>query len=219
MSQTIVMMTLVIARIAAHENRHMRAESDSDSRRILCFRQWRHDRKSRADLVFFSAPCELRPERTNFLAISGTGKQVAGILIVGLCALAAGRALADCASECAYTYGGYGTYNYTTCYQLKCTNKKSFGATSDAYGYSWGKSSAGEAQQTAMVNCRANGNDCKIVADFSNACAAVAAVEAKNRFTVGQGNSRADAQNNALKNCGSQIGGKCEIEVWTCSTP
>ena len=149
---------------------------------------------------------------------------IAGIVIAGLCLAAQGSALADCASECAQAYGGYGTYNYTTCYQLKCTNQKSFGAiafgaSSDAYGYSWGKSSSGEAQQTAMVNCRANGNDCKIVANFSNACAAVAAVEAKNRFAVGQGNSRADAQNSAMKSCGSQIGGKCQIEVWTCSTP
>jgi hypothetical protein len=152
------------------------------------------------------------------------GKQVTGILIAGVAALAAGAAEADCASECAWVWGGYGTYNYNLCYQLQCTNKKSFGAiafgaSSDTYGYSWGKSSTGEAQQTAMVNFRANGNDCKIVANFSNACAAVAAVEDKKRFTIGQGNSRADAQAKAMKSCGSEIGGKCQIEVWTCSTP
>jgi hypothetical protein len=163
-------------------------------------------------------------KRTNFPAMRGTGKQVAGILIAGLCAFAVEAAQADCASQCAAAYGGYGSYNYTVCYQLQCTNKKSFGAlafgaSSDAYGYAWGKANAGQAQQTAMVDCRAHGDDCKIVANFSNACAAVAAVEDKKRFTVGQGNSRADAQNKAMKSCGSEIGGKCQIEVWTCSTP
>jgi len=127
------------------------------------------------------------------------GKQFAGILIAAFAALAVGRVQADCASECAWASGGYGTYNYNLCYPLQCTNKKSFGAiafgaSSDAYGYSWGKSSTGEAQQTAMVNFRANGNDCKIVANFSNACAAVAAVEAKKRFTVGQGDTRRGAE-------------------------
>jgi len=119
------------------------------------------------------------------------GKQIAGILIAGLCALAAGGAQADCASQCAYAYGGYGSYNYTTCYQLQCANKKSFGAiafgaSSDAYGYSRGKSNASEAQQIAMVNCRASCNDCKLVANFSNACAAVTAVEDKSASRWGK---------------------------------
>jgi hypothetical protein len=119
------------------------------------------------------------------------GKQVAGVLIAGLCALAECSAQADCASQCAYAYGGYGSYNYTTRYQIQCTHKKSFGAlafgsSSDAYGYSWGKSNASQAQQTAMVNCRASGDDCKIVANFSNACAAVARWKTRNALWSGK---------------------------------
>ena len=92
-----------------------------------------------------------------------------------------------------------------------------YGAKSTANGYAWGKSSKAEADRTAMVNCQKNGNDCKIVADFSNSCEAVAAVESKGRFSTGGGRSQAEAQNNAMKSCKAQIGGSCEIEVWTCA--
>lgn len=92
-----------------------------------------------------------------------------------------------------------------------------YGAKSAANGYAWGKSSKAEADRTAMVNCQNNGNDCKIVADFTNSCEAVAAAEAKGRFSTGGGKSQAEAQNNAMKSCKAQIGGSCEIEVWTCA--
>ncbi len=92
-----------------------------------------------------------------------------------------------------------------------------YGAASTANGYGWGKSTPGEAQRTAMVNCRAHGDDCKIVANFSNSCEAVAAVESKNRFAAGNGRTRTSAQDSAMKACQAQVGGKCEIEVWTCS--
>jgi hypothetical protein len=151
------------------------------------------------------------------------GRQAAFILIAGLCALAAGHAQADCASECAYTYGGYGSYNFTTCYRLNCTNKKSFGAiafgaASDAYGYSWGKASPGDGSRPRWSIARPMAMTARSspISPMPRRCGGV---EAKNCFTVGQGNSRTDAQNSAMKSCGSEIGGKCEIEVWTCSTP
>jgi hypothetical protein len=92
-----------------------------------------------------------------------------------------------------------------------------YGAQSMAYGDAYGKSSAAEAERSALGFCRPNGNDCKIVTSFSNSCAAVAAVDSKNRFTVGQGSSRAQAQSKAMASCASQIGGKCEIQDWSCS--
>jgi hypothetical protein len=91
-----------------------------------------------------------------------------------------------------------------------------YGAQSLAYGDAFGKSSAAEAQRSALGFCRPNGNDCKIVASFSNSCAAVAAVESKGRFTVGQGSSRAQAQSKAMSSCAA-IGGACVIEDWSCS--
>ena len=92
-----------------------------------------------------------------------------------------------------------------------------YGARSTANGYAYGKASRGDAQRTAMVNCRAHGDDCKIVADYANSCAAVAAVEAKSRFATGGGRSRAEAEANALGACRKQVGGQCEIEVWSCA--
>ena len=92
-----------------------------------------------------------------------------------------------------------------------------YGAKSIANGYGFDKPRAADAQATAMVNCRQHGDDCKIVANFSNSCAAVAAVEAKGRFSTGGGRTRTEAQNNAMKTCQAQVGGKCEIEVWTCA--
>jgi hypothetical protein len=134
-------------------------------------------------------------------------------------------AFADCASQCAYAYGGYGSYNYTTCYHLQCEKPKTaygalaFGAQSLSWGDAWGKSSAAAANQTALQSCLAHGNDCKLVSSFSNTCGAVAAVEAKHAFMTGLGRTQNAAQNAAMTSCQSKIGGKCEIEVWACAGP
>jgi hypothetical protein len=142
-----------------------------------------------------------------------------------LTAAFSGPAFADCASQCAYAWGGYGTYNYTTCYHLQCEKSRvaygalAFGTQSLAWGNAWGKSSAAAANQAAMQACRPNGNDCRIVSSFSNTCGAVAAVEAKHLFMTGLGSARTTAQNAAMASCQSKIGGKCEIEVWSCAGP
>ena len=94
-----------------------------------------------------------------------------------------------------------------------------YGADSTANGYAFDKSSAREAERVALANCRPHGNDCKIVASFSNSCMAVAAVESKDRFVTGKGSSGRQAQTIAMNACQSQIGGKCEIEAWTCALP
>ena len=92
-----------------------------------------------------------------------------------------------------------------------------YGARSTANGYAFGKSNMADAVHTAMANCQAHGGDCKIVASFSNSCAAVAAVESKNVFSVGQGKTRAQSQSSAMAVCTSAHGKGCEIEAWTCA--
>ena len=92
-----------------------------------------------------------------------------------------------------------------------------YGAKSTANGFAYEKSSAAEAARSALGYCGEHGKDCKVVINFSNACAAVASVRAKSRFVAAQGRDRTLAQNNALKACQSQIGGACKIEVWSCS--
>ena len=111
----------------------------------------------------------------------------------------------ECLEQCKAPSAAYGAIAY--------------GAKSTANGYAFGKASAADAQRTAMDNCRQHGDDCKIVVNFLNRCAAVAAVESKGRFSTGQGLTRAEAQNNAMKACQSQVGGACAIEVWSCALP
>ena len=92
-----------------------------------------------------------------------------------------------------------------------------YGARSTANGYAFGKNNMMAATRTAMTNCQAHGDDGKIVASFSNVCAAVAAVERKNVFSVGQGATKAQSQSQAMRACTSAHGAGCEIEVWTCA--
>jgi len=92
-----------------------------------------------------------------------------------------------------------------------------YGARSTANGFAYGKDNMMAAIHTAISNCQQHGNDCKIVASFSNVCAAVAAVESKNVFSVGQGATKAQSQSKAMDACTSAHGKGCEIEVWTCA--
>jgi hypothetical protein len=95
-----------------------------------------------------------------------------------------------------------------------------YGAGSTAFGYAFGKDTAKDADATALSNCRQGqgGDDCKIVADFSNSCAAVAAIGSTGVFEVGHGGTRDLAQAEAMRAC-SRRGGGCEIKVWTCTGP
>lgn len=92
-----------------------------------------------------------------------------------------------------------------------------YGARSTANGYAYGKGNMADAVHTAMANCLAHGDDCKIVASLSNSCAAVAAVESKGVYSVAQGKTKAQSQSGALNACTSAHGKGCEIEVWTCA--
>ena len=94
-----------------------------------------------------------------------------------------------------------------------------YGADSTANGYAFDKASAGEAERVALGNCRPHGKDCKIVASFFNSCVAVAAVESKDRFVTAKSGNGRQAQAIAMNTCQSEIGGKCEIEAWTCALP
>jgi hypothetical protein len=94
-----------------------------------------------------------------------------------------------------------------------------YGASSTAWGYSFDEETSNDAERSALRTCRQNGDDCKIVASFSNACAAVAAVESKGVFAVGQSSTRGNAESDAMSACSRQYGEGCEIEVWTCALP
>jgi hypothetical protein len=141
-------------------------------------------------------------------------------------------ARADCVDDCERAYGGCSgpeqdqcLERVQECYRLECNKPTTsygaiaYGAQSTASGYAFNEGNAGDADRSALANCQQHGNDCKIVASFSNTCAAVAAVESEGRFSTGQAGTKDQAQANAMKACQAQGGGTCEIETWTCAFP
>ncbi|MGE0666219.1 MAG: DUF4189 domain-containing protein [Sphingomonadales bacterium] len=139
-------------------------------------------------------------------------------------------AVADCVSDCrASTYcddtaGWDCSSRLNDCYRRECSGPAaSFGAiaygkVSQAYGYSFGFADSRGAQKKAMATCRINGDDCAIVATFSNGCAAVAAASGPG-YAVAQGGTEQAAQAQALKRCRADGITGCEIQVWSCAEP
>jgi hypothetical protein len=155
------------------------------------------------------------------------------LAVAGTAPLASARA-ADCYTICQQNCSspGLATYDQNFCRareqrcQQQCNARSAphgtygaiaYGAGSIAFGYAFDKDSADDAKKTALANCRQHGIDCKIVTNFSKACAAVAAVESKGVFTVAQSSSSGEAEKDAMSACSRRYGGGCEIEVWTCS--
>lgn len=93
-----------------------------------------------------------------------------------------------------------------------------FGARSGGWGVAYGKRSLQAATTAAMARCRENGPDCEIAARYENACAAVAAVKPKGRYTVGQGARTDVAEARAMAACRSTLGGPCVLWVHSCAT-
>lgn len=154
------------------------------------------------------------------------------LAIVIAAAMPLGLARADCVDECERSFGGcFGPEQdqclnrLQQCYSQQCNRPTvaygaiAYGAKSTGYGYAFDKRTQQDAERTALNNCRPNGVDCKVVASFSNSCAAVAAIESKGVFSTGSGGTEQAAQDSALKTCERTHGKGCEIEVWTCAKP
>jgi hypothetical protein len=150
-------------------------------------------------------------------------------LALGL-AMQAAPAKADCLRDC-WNEKHCDAANQSDCSWhrarciTRCSNQRAtnfgaiaYGERSHAFGYSFDQDSAAAAERVAAANCRKNGDDCKLAASFTNACAAVAS-GAKDKFAVAQAISRKQAEADALAACAKSADGKCEIEVWTCALP
>lgn len=117
-----------------------------------------------------------------------------------------GLARADCVGDqCTKPTASYGAIAY--------------GAKSTAYGTSANQRTQQGAERGALADCRSNGDDCQLVASFSQGCAAVAAIESKGVFSTGSGDTEQAAEDAALRTCERVHGRGCEIEVWNCATP
>ncbi|WP_395020724.1 DUF4189 domain-containing protein [Dongia sp.] len=152
------------------------------------------------------------------------------ILVAGLGLIAAsGLAHADCVSACqAATYcdsemnaSGECGRLLNDCYLNEC-NKTLYGAIaygtqSGAVGWSYDFNDAPSAENEALKNCSANGNDCQVVVDFWNTCAAVAAGGGVVRY--GLGDNQGQAEGGALAACQQDGGTQCTVQAWSCTGP
>lgn len=150
-------------------------------------------------------------------------------LVLAVLASIASPVRADCVSDCrASTYcdntaGWDCGSRLGDCYR-RCQGAGggvshgavAYGKTSQAWGYSYGFADAAGARRKAMSNCRPNGDDCAIVADFSNGCAAVAA-GAGPAYVVAQGKTGQAARAAALQACRAESIEGCEVQVWGCA--
>ena len=156
--------------------------------------------------------------------------RVLSIALLLLAAAPAAPASADCLRDC-WNEKHCDAVNQRDCdwhrtqCSIRCRNQRAtnfgaiaYGERSHAFGYSFDQDSAAAAERVATVNCRKNGDDCKLAASFTNTCAAVAS-GAKDKFAVAQAKSRKQAEADALTACAKSADGKCEIEVWTCALP
>jgi hypothetical protein len=148
------------------------------------------------------------------------------LIVVGLFA---GTAKADCVSACqASTYcdsemnaSGECGRRLNDCYVNEC-NKKTYGAIaygtkSGAVGWSYDFDDAPLAENEALKNCRANGDDCQVVVDFWDTCAAVAADGST--VAYGLGDTRGEAQTGAVDSCEKDGGARCAVQGWACTGP
>lgn len=140
-----------------------------------------------------------------------------------------GSAEADCVSACqASTYcdsemtvSGECSQRLNDCYANEC-NKTLYGAIaygteSGAVGWSYDFNDAPSAEKEALSNCGAHGDDCQVVVDFWNSCAAVAADGATVGY--GLGDNQGQAESGALTSCRKDGGSNCEVRAWSCTGP
>jgi hypothetical protein len=138
-----------------------------------------------------------------------------------------GTARADCVSACqASTYcdsrmnaSGECGRRLNDCYINECGKRLygsiAYGWQSGAVGWAYDFDDAPAAEREALRNCGANGNDCEIVVDFWNSCAAVAADGGTVAF--GLGDDRRQAEGAAILACGEDGGANCLVQAWSCT--
>jgi len=92
-----------------------------------------------------------------------------------------------------------------------------FSQNTGVNGFSADYGSRAGAENRALSECYSRGgSNCIVGIWFANACGALA-VGAGNGWGANWGNSRAIAENNALRVCRSNTGG-CRVVRWVCTT-
>jgi hypothetical protein len=190
-------------------------------RPVLCQSREMKAHASRRDLLLLrlqTSEEEPRMRRSNISCL-------VGLFLVA----ASGTARADCVSACqASTYcdsemnaSGECGRRLNDCYIDQCNRKIygaiAYGAKSGAFGWSNDLGDAQSAENQALNNCSANGDDCQVTVDFWNSCAAVAASRAT--VAYGLGDNRGQAEGDAVAACEKDGGAQCEVKAWACTGP
>lgn len=152
------------------------------------------------------------------------------VLLLSLClVVAAQMATADCVAACqASTYcdseatvSGECSQRLNDCYANECNKTLygaiAYGAESGAVGWSYDFNDAPSAEKEALGNCGAHGDDCQVVVDFWNSCAAVAADGAT--VAYGLGDNQTQAESGAIASCQNDGGSNCKVQAWSCTGP
>jgi serine/threonine-protein kinase len=84
-----------------------------------------------------------------------------------------------------------------------------------AYGWSHDYSTKQDAEDEAQSEC---GDDCTVVLDFWNGCAAYSTDQdsGSTSYGWGIGNTQGEAEHVARRQCEDHGGGTCIIKVWAC---
>lgn len=137
---------------------------------------------------------------------------------------------ADCVSACqASTYcdsemsaSGECSRRLNDCYINECDQTLygalAYDAETGAVGWSHDFDNQADAEQKALSGCSESSGGCKVVYDFWNSCAALAAAS-DGSYSVEGGDDEDDAQRRALSACEQPGGESCEIRVWSCTGP
>ena len=92
-----------------------------------------------------------------------------------------------------------------------------YGPKTSSWGSASGENSAEDADQRALSFCARNAEDCRVVASFSNTCAAVAVVESIGAIFVATNEKRGNAENLARQACTQKNPSGCRVAASICA--
>jgi Domain of unknown function (DUF4189) len=86
-----------------------------------------------------------------------------------------------------------------------------------AEGMAWNRTSADDAQRSALDICGRRGKNCKLLTQFKDTCGAVAKSDDERHAETATAPSKEQAATNAIAACRSRWGGNCASDLSACS--
>jgi hypothetical protein len=92
-----------------------------------------------------------------------------------------------------------------------------FGPKTSSWGSTSGETSAADANKAALAYCARGASDCKVVASFSNTCAAVAISQTTDVTFVATDAKRGTAESHARQACLQKYPNGCRVAASICA--